>query len=176
MRTHLATVLLLAAVAATPVSACAAPVEAAPATATVLRVVDGDTVDVVDDVRGRLRVRILGIDTPETKRKGYTEACWGRQATEFAASTLLNQRVSLIADASQDAHDRYGRTLAYVQTAGGDFSVMAAAAGAGRAYVFDPASPPQRAGEIAAAEASARQASRGLWGPPCFGNTETLPR
>lgn len=91
-------------------AACAAPSTAPSATATVLRVVDGDTVDVVDDVRGRLRVRILGIDTPETKRPGHTEACWGRQATEFAASTLLNQRVSLIADGSQDARDRYGRT------------------------------------------------------------------
>jgi len=36
-------------------------------TATVLKVVDGDTVDIVDDVRGRLRIRLLGIDTPETK-------------------------------------------------------------------------------------------------------------
>jgi endonuclease YncB( thermonuclease family) len=34
-------------------------------TATVLKVVDGDTVDIVDDVRGRLRIRLLGIDTPE---------------------------------------------------------------------------------------------------------------
>jgi micrococcal nuclease len=42
------------------------------ATATVLKVVDGDTVDVVDDVRGRLRIRLLGIDTPETKKPGYT--------------------------------------------------------------------------------------------------------
>ena len=41
-------------------------------TATVLEVVDGDTVDIVDDVRGRLRVRLLGIDTPETKKPGYT--------------------------------------------------------------------------------------------------------
>lgn len=80
------------------------------AIATVLRVVDGDTVDVVDDARGRLRVRVLGIDTPETKRPGYTQACWGRQATEFATATLLNRRVALIADASQDAHDRYRRT------------------------------------------------------------------
>ena len=86
------------------------PRSTAPATATVLRVVDGDTVDVLDDARGRLRVRVLGIDTPETKRPGYTEACWGREATEFATSTLLNRRVALIADASQDAHDRYGRT------------------------------------------------------------------
>jgi len=47
------------------------------ATATVLKVVDGDTVDVVDDVRGRLRIRLLGIDTPETKKPGYTVGCWG---------------------------------------------------------------------------------------------------
>ena len=72
-----------------------------------LRVVDGDTVDVVDDARGRLRVRVLGIDTPETKG---TEECWGRQATEFATATLMNRRVAVLGDASQDARDRYGRT------------------------------------------------------------------
>jgi micrococcal nuclease len=38
----------------------------------VLKVVDGDTVDIVDDVRGRLRIRSLGIDTPETKKPGYS--------------------------------------------------------------------------------------------------------
>ncbi len=67
------------------------------------------------------------------------------------------------------------KTLAYIQTAGGDYSVLAAAAGAGRAYVFDPSHPPQRADEIAAAEASARKAGLGLWGPPCFGETEAVP-
>ena len=61
----------------------AAPVAADPiaATATVLKVVDGDTIDIRDDVRGRLRVRILGIDTPETKKPGYTVGCWGPEAT-----------------------------------------------------------------------------------------------
>jgi micrococcal nuclease len=58
-------------------------------TATVLKVVDGDTVDIVDDIRGRLRIRLLGIDTPETKKPGYTVGCWGPQASEFAKSTLL---------------------------------------------------------------------------------------
>jgi Staphylococcal nuclease homologue len=52
-------------------------------TATVLKVVDGDTVDIVDDVRGRLRIRLLGIDTPETKKPGYTVGCWGLEASEF---------------------------------------------------------------------------------------------
>lgn len=171
MRICLATALTVAATAAVaiPATACAAPVDAAPATATVLRVVDGDTVDVVDDARGRLRVRVLGIDTPETKG---TEECWGRQATEFATATLMNRRVAVLGDASQDARDRYGRTLAYVETDQGDYSVLAAAAGAARSYVFDVSRPPQRAGEIAAAEASARTAGRGLWGPPCFGETD----
>jgi micrococcal nuclease len=36
-----------------------------------LKVVDGDTVDIVVDIRGRLRIRLLGIDTPETKKPGY---------------------------------------------------------------------------------------------------------
>ena len=67
-------------------------------TATVLKVVDGDTVDIVDDVRGRLRIRLLGIDTPETKKPGYTVGCWGPEATEFAKSTLLGQRVAFVTD------------------------------------------------------------------------------
>ena len=57
------------------VAALIAPVRATAdvvaTTADVLRVVDGDTIDIRDDVRGRLRVRILGIDTPETKKPGY---------------------------------------------------------------------------------------------------------
>ena len=44
-------------------------------TALVLKVVDGDTIDIRDDVR-RLRIRLLGIDTPETKKPNYTVGCW----------------------------------------------------------------------------------------------------
>jgi micrococcal nuclease len=67
-------------------------------TATVLKVVDGDTIDIRDDVRGRLRVRVLGIDTPET---------------------LLGQLVAFTPDPTQDANDRYSRTLAYLDKADG---------------------------------------------------------
>ena len=63
-------------------------------TATVLKVVDGQTVEIADDVRGRLRIRI---DTPETKKPGYSIGCWGPQATEFAKSTLLGRRHALSA-------------------------------------------------------------------------------
>jgi micrococcal nuclease len=79
-------------------------------TALVLKIVDGDTVDIVDDVRGRLRIRLLGIDTPETKKPNYTVGCWGPEASQFAKDTLLGQRVAMIPAPTQDRTDRYGRT------------------------------------------------------------------
>lgn len=79
-------------------------------TATVLRVVDGDTVDVVDDFRGRLRIRLIGVDSPEVHKPGYGIGCWGPEASEFARSALNGQRVALVTDPSQDTHDRHGRT------------------------------------------------------------------
>jgi micrococcal nuclease len=61
---------------ATMMSACvlSAPptVRADTVTATVLKIVDGDTIDIRDDARGRLRIRLLGLDTPETKKPGFT--------------------------------------------------------------------------------------------------------
>ena len=144
-------------------------------TAVVLKVVDGDTIDIRDDLRGRLRVRMLGIDTPETKRPGYTVGCWGPESTEFAMSTMLGQRVALIPDPTQDRTDRYGRTLAYLEKADGwNYSVEAARAGAARSYVHE-GNPVSRYDAIMAAERDAREAQRGLWGPPCYGETESFP-
>jgi micrococcal nuclease len=155
------------------VAAIAEPVTT---TAEVLRVVDGDTIDIRDDVRGRLRIRVLGIDTPETKKPGYTVGCWGPEATQFAQSNLVGQRVAFVPDPTQDRTDRYGRTLAYLVKADGwNYSIEAARAGAAHAYIYD-GSPVQKYGEIAAAEQEARSAGRGLWGPPCNGDTDSVPR
>ncbi|BBY98279.1 thermonuclease family protein [Mycolicibacterium fallax] len=165
-------VILLAGLLGAPVAAA----ESVPTTATVLKVVDGDTIDVRDDNRGRLRIRVLGIDTPETKRPGYTVGCGGPEATAFARENLLNQRVAIIYDPGQELHDRWGRTLAYlVKGDGWDYSVEAARAGMAHAYVFG-GKPVARYPQIAAAESEARAAGRGLWGPPCRGNTESTKR
>ena len=140
-----------------------------------LKVVDGDTVDIVDDVRGRLRIPLLGIDTREAKMPGYTVGCWGPEVSAFAKSTLLGQRVAFVTDPSQGMYDRYGRTLAYLDKADGwDYSVEAARAGAAHSYVYH-GHPSARADEIAAAEQDAKAAGRGLWGPPCFGQTTSVP-
>jgi endonuclease YncB( thermonuclease family) len=166
----------IAAVAALALTATAIhflpPTAAAdPVAATVLEIVDGDTIDMRDDNRGHLRVRVLGIDTPETKKPGYTVGCWGPEATEFAKSTMLGQRVALVTDPTQDRTDRFGRTLAYLVRADGwDYSVEAARAGAAHSYVYGGV-PVSRHDAIEAAEKEARDALRGLWGPPCNGST-----
>jgi micrococcal nuclease len=173
---------LVAMIATLAVSACswvALPTgHADPVTTTalVLKVVDGDTVDIVDDVRGRLRIRLLGIDTPETKKPGFTVGCGGPEATEFATSTLVGQRVAFITDPSQDQRDRFGRTLAYLDRADGwDYSVEAARAGVAHSYVYGGV-PVARYAQIDAAEKEAQAAHRGLWGPPCFGHTDSIPK
>jgi micrococcal nuclease len=172
---------VLAVLAVAQLSACStlatpgARADSVATTATVLKVVDGDTVDIVDDVRGRLRIRLLGIDTPETKKPGYTVGCWGPEATQFAKDTLLGQRVAMIPDPTQDRTDRYGRTLAYLDRADGwDYSVEAVRAGAAHSYVYH-GHPVARADQIAAAEQDGKAAGRGLWGPPCLGSTASVP-
>ncbi len=173
-RTTAAGIAVLFAIAAfiSPPTVAADPIET---TAVVLKVVDGDTIDIQDDIRGRLRIRVLGIDTPETKKPGYTVGCWGPQATQFAQDTLLRQRVAFLADPTQDRTDRYGRTLAYLIKADGwNYSVEAARAGTAHAYIYDN-NPVQKYAEIAAAEQEAKAAGRGLWGPPCHGDTESTP-
>ncbi|WP_277244322.1 thermonuclease family protein, partial [Mycolicibacterium obuense] len=67
------------------------------------------------------------------------------------------------------------RTLAYVEKAGGwDFSVEAARAGAAKSYVYGRR-PATLTPQIRAAEAEAQRTQRGLWGPPCYGHTDSTP-
>jgi micrococcal nuclease len=67
-------------------------------------------------------------------------------------------------------------SLAYLVLADGwDYSVEAARAGTARSYVYDDR-PVSRYDAIEAAEAEARSALRGLWGPPCNANTESTRR
>src|ERR1700712_23026 len=158
------------------ISAPTATADPVPVTATVLKIVDGDTIDIRDDDRGRLRVRILGIDTPETKKPDYTVGCWGPEATQFAVTTMLGQRVALQTEPTQDRTDRYGRPLAYlVRGDGWDYAVESVRAGAAKSFVYDD-NPVLRYDAIEAAEVEARSALRGLWGPPCNGVTQSFRR
>ena len=85
------------------------------ANATVVRIVDGDTIDV--KVGGhRERVRLIGIDTPETKKPNTPVQCFGPEATKFTTS-LLPTGALLHLERDVVARDDYGRLLVYIYLA-----------------------------------------------------------
>ncbi|WP_232839667.1 thermonuclease family protein [Nocardia aurea] len=137
-------------------------------TATVVKVVDGDTVGVEYSDGRDDTVRILGIDTPETKHPDKPVECWGPEATAFATTELAGRVVTLSTDPTQDERDRYRRQLAVVDRDGWNYSIEAARAGVARAYIYDD-KPVTIYPQIHAAQQQAQAAGRGLWGPPCNG-------
>lgn len=98
-------------------------------TGEVVRVVDGDTIDV--SVAGTVRrIRLLNIDTPETVDPDKPKECLGEQATEYTTSRLPSgKRVTLKYDGERI--DPYGRTLAAVFLGDSNISVEIAKAGLG---------------------------------------------
>lgn len=128
--------------------------------AQILRVVDGDTVDVQLESGATARVRLLGIDTPEV----YSGIECGGAAASRAAERLLpaGTRVVLIADPTQALVDRYGRILRYVMKGSLDIDRVLVTRGHATVYVYDH-KPFQRARAYFAAQATAKAHRRGIW-------------
>ena len=120
------------------------------------RVVDGDTI-IVRDVG---RVRLIGVDTPETVHPGRPVEFFGREASAFTKRLVGGKRVRLEYD--QQRTDRYGRTLAYVHLPDGTFvNAEIIRRGYGHAYTRFPFKYLER---FRGLERDARRAGRGLWG------------
>ena len=126
---------------------------------TVERVVDGDTIV----VSGGERVRLIGVDTPETNDPRRAVGCFGRQASEFT-STLLptGSRVRLVGDVEQ--RDRFGRLLAYVYRQADGLFVNAELLRRGFGQVLTIPPNVAHSEEFVALSREARQEERGLWG------------
>lgn len=142
--------------------AAAAPL-AGGVTGQVVKVVDGDTLD-VRLPNGISRIRLVGLDTPETVKPDTPVQCWGPQASAYAHSRLDGQTVTLTADPTQDDVDRYGRLLRYVGLPdGSDYGTAALAAGMGRVYTYGHR-PAVRFVDLVAAQTVAQEQRTGLWG------------
>ena len=127
--------------------------------AIVLAVSDGDTVRVRMNGESQ-RVRILGLDAPEIHTR---KEAGGNESLQHLQTLLTpGEKVTIIADPSQDMYDEYDRALAYIVNSHG-VDVGRAQIAAGWAEVFRKASAMALAAEYRAAEQSARAASRGLW-------------
>lgn len=139
--------------------------------ARVVKVVDGDTVDVAMGGRTE-RLRLIGLDTPEVVDPRKSVQCFGREASQHAHQLLDRQTVYLEPDSSQTDRDRYGRLLRYAWLPDGRlFNFVMIAEGYAHEYTYDVPYKYQEA--FKAAEREAREQAKGLWAPTtCNGNTE----
>lgn len=157
---------------ATPIAppGASAPTSAAPAVdptpgssapAVVVRVVDGDTIRA--KVGGRTeRVRLIGIDTPESVKPNMPVQCFAREASARTKALLpAGSRIHLVADV--EARDRYKRLLAYVyrDLDGAFVNLLLVEEGYAVPYTYPP--NVAHAEEFVAAAGRARESRRGLW-------------
>ena len=81
---------------------------------TLKRVVDGDTIIVINKNKEELRVRLIGIDTPESVHPDADKnTAEGQLASDYTKSQLI-QGQTLYLEFDEEPQDKYGRNLAYV--------------------------------------------------------------
>ncbi len=129
----------------------------------VVRVVDGDTIDldVSDGSQPRTRVRLWGVDTPETVKPNTPPQHYGKQATAATTRLCLDKSVRLELVPHQDTRDRYGRLLAYIHLGDGTM-LNRALVEQGFAYA-DYRFPHPHKEEFLRLQDQARQGKLGLW-------------
>ncbi len=129
------------------------------AIATVNRVVDGDTVNIELDGQEET-VRLLLVDTPETKHPNLPVQPFGPEASDFAVEKLAGKEIQIEFDGPE--RDNYDRLLGYIWVDGENFNQLLLEEGLARyAYVYDP--PYTHQDEMKQAEQRAREAEIGIW-------------
>jgi micrococcal nuclease len=122
------------------------------------RVIDGDTLELASG----LKLRLIGVDTPETVHPQKPVEAFGKEASEFTRHMVEGKRVRLEYDWQRS--DKYGRTLAYVYLEDGTFlNAELIRQGYGHAYTRFPF---KHLDDFRALEREARQQKRGLWAAP----------
>lgn len=162
-----------------PPATTAVPTTAAPVAAglpagddsTVAEVIDGDMIAVA----GGTRVRLIGMDTPETKDARAGVQCFGREAAAHTEKLIpLGTPVRLAYDVERT--DRYGRSLAYVYRLRDGLFVNAALLRDGFAQVATFPPNVAHVDEFQRLQREARQANRGLWSACAAAATTTTAR
>lgn len=162
MRAFLAFVLTCALVPALSASTASAKPTVRQA-ATVVSVIDGDTIRVALSSGKERSVRLVGIDTPETFP---VLECGGAEATESLRRLVeVGEKVRLVSDPTQASKDQYGRLLRYVETKDDDRDLNRAQVlkGWARLFVFDD-NPFKRVKSYREALSKAKKRDRGIWG------------
>jgi micrococcal nuclease len=148
---------------ATSATPCA---EAGTVSARVTKVTDGDTIHAAiscgPESGVAVTVRIIGMNTPETKKPGTPVQCYGPQASARALAELGGKDVALVSDRRAGRVDKYGRRLYHVEVGGSDYA--AETIRAGYAEWNDYGHPEDRSDTYMQAETQARFERVGAWG------------
>ncbi len=148
---------------ATTITSCTNPPPDQDGAATVAYVVDGDTIDV--EIGGRTeRIRLIGIDTPETKKPNSPIECFGPEASAFTES-LLPEGTPVRIERDIVGRDDYGRLLGYVYLVDQPdlfVNLEIVEQGFAQPLTIEPNSTFAR--DFAAAARRAERADLGMWG------------
>ncbi len=129
-------------------------------------IVDGDTIDIKapDGRREYTRIRLLGIDTPETGGKDSAPMHFASEATTFTKQATLGKTVTVYLDSPGPTRGKYGRLLAYIKLPDGRFlNEVLLREGYGRVYRRSRHSFYNKYQQL---EAGARSSEKGLWKNP----------
>jgi micrococcal nuclease len=132
-------------------------------TFTIVNVIDGDTfdIDIPDGRCERTRIRLLGIDTPETRSEEFGVMYFGPEAADFTKKSALGKSVTIYLDPPNPTRGKYGRLLAYVKLPDGGF-LNEVILTEGYAYA-DTRFSHSFYNKYRQLQSSARSAKRGLW-------------
>ena len=132
-----------------------------PANGVVVGVIDGDTLVVRLDTSDE-RLRLIGIDTPESVATDRPDECFGKEASAQLAG-LLPPGTPVWVERDVEPRDRYGRLLGYLHRSDDGLFVNhdLVAQGFAEAKAYPPNTTMESLFE--AAEARARAADAGLW-------------
>lgn len=90
-------------------------------------VVDGDTIDVLIDLGFDIlfasRVRLAGIDTPESRTKDLAEKALGLEAKEYLKKALKDAKSVVIKTEKMNSSEKYGRILGWIYVNGDTVSL-----------------------------------------------------
>ncbi len=134
----------------------------------VVKIIDGDTFDIKVGKQS-VRVRMLGVDAPETLNPHKAVQCYGKEASKKTEELLIKNSVRLATDSTQGITDKYNRILAYVIRDDGILiNQYLLENGYVREYTYREVYEKQK--EFKEFEREAKEGRKGLWGGVCKGD------
>ncbi|MBK6855184.1 MAG: thermonuclease family protein [Microthrixaceae bacterium] len=127
------------------------------------RVTDGDTLTLSFSGAGVERVRLLGIDTPETVKPNSPVECFGPEASA-RTKHLLPPGTEVLVQRDTEARDRYGRLLVYLWRRADGLFINETLLADGYATILSITPNIAHRPDLARTEQSARRRQLGLWG------------